>query len=89
MPKMKFALSKKHEYLLDIICKIPTIDEIQHPAWSLSAMEGKYDDNRYNTEDAILMCIEKLTKGTQMEDAGKELSEKARGIFDYYSDLGK
>lgn len=89
MPKQKFTLSKKHEYLLDTICKIPTIEEITHPAWTLSAMYGKYDDNRYNTEDAILMCIERLTQGTQMEDAGKELSEKARVVFDYYLDSGK
>lgn len=27
-----------------------------------------------------------LPKGTQQEDIGKEISEKARAIFDYYSD---
>lgn len=88
MPKQKLTLSKKHEYLLDAMCKIPTIGEIQCPAWT-SAIHGKYDDNRYNTEDAILMCIERLTQGTQMEDVGKELSEKARAVFDYYADSGK
>lgn len=32
------------------------------------------------------MIVETLTKGTQQEDIGKEISEKARAVFDYYSD---
>lgn len=86
MPKDKFRLSKKHEYLIDKIGDIPTIDDIQHSAWSNDALNGKHTDFRYNTEDALLMIIETLTKGTQKEEIGKEISEKARAVFDYFSD---
>ena len=86
MPKNKFALSKKHEYLIDAVVNLPTIDDIQHDAWSNDVLNGKHTDFRYNTEDALLMIIETLTKGTQQEEIGKEISKKARAIFDYYSD---
>lgn len=33
MPKDKFSLSKKHEYLIDKIGEIPTIEDISHSAW--------------------------------------------------------
>ena len=85
MPKGKFTLSKKHEYLIDKIEEIPTINDIQNAGWSKDMLNGKYTDFRYNTEDALLMIIETLTKGTQQEDIGKEISEKARAVFDYYS----
>lgn len=86
MPKNKLALSQKHEYLIDKIGEIPTIDDIVHSAWSNDLLKGKHTDFRYNTEDVLLMIIETLTKGTQQEDIGKEISEKARAVFDYYSD---
>lgn len=86
MPKDKFALSKKHEYLIDKISEIPTIEDIVNCAWSNDLLKGKYTDFRYNTEDVLLMIIETLTKGTQQEDIGKKISEKARVVFDYYSE---
>lgn len=86
MPKDKFALSKKHEYLIDKIGEIPTIEDIAHCAWSYDRLRGIHTDFRYNTEDVLLMIIETLTKGTQQEDIGKEISEKARAVFDYYTD---
>lgn len=86
MPKDKFSLSKKHEKKKKKIGVIPTIDDIQNAAWSKDMLNGKYTDFRYNTEDALLMIIEMLTKGTQQEEIGKEISEKARAVFDYYSD---
>ncbi len=86
MPKDRFKLSKKHEYLIDKIGDIPNIDDIKNAMWSNDLMNGKYTDYRYNTEDALLMILEKLTSGTQLEDIGKEISEKARAVFDYYSD---
>lgn len=86
MPKDKFTLSKKHEYLIEKIGEIPTIDDIEHSTWSGDMLNGKHTDFRYNTEDVLLMIIETLTKGTQQEDIGKEISEKARAVFDYYSD---
>ncbi|MBD5534594.1 MAG: hypothetical protein HDQ99_02825 [Lachnospiraceae bacterium] len=86
MPKDRFTLSKKHEYLIDKIEEIPTINDIQNAAWSKDMLNGKYTDFRYNTEDTLLMIIETLTNGTQQEDIGKEISEKARIVFDYYSD---
>ena len=86
MPKDKFSLSKKHKYLIDKICEIPTIEDISHSAWSNDMLNGKHTDFRYNTEDVLLMIIENLTKGTQQEEIGKEISEKARAVFDYFSD---
>lgn len=85
MPKDKFALSKKHEYLIEKLCNIPTIENIQHSIWSNDLLNGMHTDFRYNTEDTLLMIIETLTKGTKQEDIGKEISEKARAVFDYYS----
>ena len=85
MAKDRFKLSKKHEYLIDKIGDIPSIDDIKNAMWSNDFMSGKYVDHRYNTEDALLMILERLTKGTQLEDIGKEISEKARAVFDYYS----
>lgn len=86
MPKNKFELSKKHEYLILKLSDIPTIDDITHSAWSSDLLNGKFTDFRYNTEDALLMIIEALTSGTQQEEIGKEISEKARAVFDYYAD---
>ncbi len=87
MAKDRFKLSKKHEYMIDKIGDIPSIDDIKNAMWSNDLMNGKYTDYRYNTEDALLMILEKLTSGTQLEDIGKEISEKARAVFDYYSDM--
>lgn len=86
MPKKKYNLSKKHEYLIEKIGEMPTIDDIKTASWSNDLLYGKCADFRYNTEDILLMIIENLTKGTQKEDIGKEISEKARAVFDYYSD---
>ena len=86
MPKDKFALSKKHEYLILKISDIPTVDDITHSTWSRDLRDGRFTDFRYNTEDALLMIIEALTRGTQQEEIGKEISEKARAVFDYYAD---
>lgn len=86
MPKRKFTLSKKHEYLIEKIGDIPSIEDIKRAMWSNDLLCGKLTDHRYNTEDALLMILEKLTSGTQMEDIGKEISEKARAVFDYYSE---
>lgn len=71
---------------LDKIGDISSVDDIKNPMWSNDLMSGKYADYRYNTEDALLMILEKLTSGTQLEDIGKEIPEKARAVFDYYSD---
>ena len=86
MPKDKFALSKKYEYLIDKISEIPTIEDIVHCVWSNDMLSGKHTDFRYNTEDVLLMIIETLTRGTQQEDIGKEISNTARAVFDYYSE---
>ena len=64
MPKDKFALSKKHEYLIDKISEIPTIEDIVHCVWSNDMLNGKHTDFRYNTEDVLLRRIETFTRGT-------------------------
>lgn len=86
MPKNKFCLSKKHEYLIDKLGEIPSVYDIQHAMFSNDILLGKHADFRYNTEDILLMVIERLTNGTQLEDVGKEISDKAREVFDYYSE---
>lgn len=86
MPKDKYKLSKKHEYLIDKMGDIPSVDTIKNAMWSNDLLTGKFADHRYNTEDALLMILENLTRGTQLEDIGKEISEKARAVFDYYSE---
>lgn len=86
MPKERWKLSKKHEFLIDQISEIPTINEILHPFLDGGISIGMCQDHRYNTENIILMALETLTKGTQMEDIGKELSDKAREVFDYYAE---
>lgn len=86
MPKDKLSLSKKTEYLIDKIAEIPTAEEISHSAWSNNRLIGNHIDFRYNTENVLLMIIETLTKGTQQEEIGKEISKKARIVFDYFSD---
>ena len=89
MPKDKLKLSKKHEYLIEKLSEIPTLEDMSVKMFSKDYMYGMYADYRYNTEDVLLMVIKELTKGTQMEDIGEELCEKARVIFDYYSDKKK
>ena len=77
MAKDRFKLSKKHEYLIDKVTDIPNVDDIKTAMWSNDLLNGKLTDFRYNTEDILLMILEKLTSGTQLEDIGKEISEKA------------
>lgn len=89
MAKDKFKLSKKHEYLLEKLLDIPSIDDIHYSNVSLDISNGKFADHRYNTEDIVLMILETITKGTQLEDIGKEISDKARAVFDYYIDNKK
>lgn len=63
MPKSKYKLTKKHNFLIDKLIQIPSINEIKES----KLMTLQPEDYRYNTEDIILMCIEILTKDTQME----------------------
>lgn len=83
MSKKIGSLSKKHEFLIEKLIDIPTVEDIQNAGWSRDALFGKTENHRYNVEDILLLVLEKLTEGTQMEDIGKELSERARVIFDY------
>lgn len=82
MAKQKYTLSKKHEYMIEKCCEIPSIDEIKGDGF----MRTVPTNFRYNTEDILLMILENLTKGTQQENITKEIIEKARAVFDYYSD---
>ena len=87
MAKDRFKLSKKHEYLIDKFTDIPNVYDIKNSMWSNELLNGTLTDFRYNTEDTLLMILETLTSGTQLEDIGKEISEKARAVFDYYSNI--
>lgn len=81
MPKQRFTLSKKHQYLIDQFYKIPTIQDID-----TAGFYHDFSNFRYNTENILLMIIEELTKGTQLESVGSDISDKAREVFDYYVD---
>lgn len=72
--------------MINKCCEIPSLDEIKQSKWSKDLLSGCRTDFRYNTEDILLMVLENLTKGTQQEDIAKEISEKARAVFDYYSE---
>lgn len=84
MPKRKFSLSKKHEYLIDKLGEIPDQEELSHNLLSANILQGTCSDHRGNTEDILLSIIEALTKRTQQEEIGKEIVQKARAVFDYY-----
>ena len=68
--------------MIDKCCEIPSIDKIKGDGF----MKNTLTDFRYDTEDALLMILENLTKGTQQENIAKEIIEKARAVFDYYSE---
>lgn len=81
MPKQRFTLSKKHQYLIDQLYEIPIIKDIDS-----AGFYHDFSNFRYNTENILLLIIEELTKGTQLESVGIEISDKARDVFDYYVD---
>lgn len=72
--------------LINAIVSIPTVEEIASCRFVPS--EELLTDHRSNVEDILLMVLEGLTKNTAKEELGKELSEKARAIFDYYTNGG-
>ena len=86
MPKEKFSLSKKHEYLIDKLGEIPDPEELSHRLFSADTLQGNCSDHRGNTEEILLYIIETLTKGTQQEETGREIVQKARTVFDYFDE---
>lgn len=80
MPKRKFALSKKHEYLIDKIIEIPE-------PWERTFGFKEYlnmGENAKNETIVILMqVIKKLTDNTALKDTAKEFLDKAQKVFDY------
>ena len=90
MSKSKYNLSRKHEYLISKSCDIPSLSDIEHPSWLLvGSYEGVLPDYRYNTEAILMDVIMEITKGTQMEAAGREICDKANKIFEYYANKGE
>lgn len=87
MAKQRYALSKKHEYMIDKLCEIPSLNDIKSSGLFKDMQNGFHTDFRYNTEDILLMVLENITKGTQQEDVAKEICKKARAVFDYYSEM--
>ena len=67
MPKEKFSLSKKHEYLIDKLGKIPDAEDLSRRLLSADTLQGTCSDHRGNTEEILLSIIETLTKGNQQE----------------------
>lgn len=80
MPKKKFALSKKHEKLIEITTDTPELAYIQRVKFEQTRI-----DFRGNTENNILWALEVISKGTQYEDICKELIARATEIFEYYN----
>lgn len=86
MKDIQVEISKKTKMLIDAIVSVPTVEEIATCRFVPS--EELMADHRSNVEDILLMVLERLTKNTVNEELGKELSEKARAVFDYYTDGG-
>ena len=89
MPKSKFKLSQKHELLINKISELPTDDDIHYRNFSHDLLTGCHTDFRFNVEDILLSVIEGLTRGTQLEDSGKELTDRAREIIEYFANKEK
>lgn len=79
MPKDKFALSKKHEKLIEITTDTPELSYIQSIKYTMLTI-----DYRGNAENNLLWALEVLSKGTQYEDVCNELIKRAKEIFEYY-----
>lgn len=79
MPKSRFKLSKKHEWIINATCF-----EIPEP-WERWDRDPRHKgDSAVNTTIVVLMdCIKVLTKGTKMQDSAGELLDKAQKVFDY------
>lgn len=82
MPKNKFALTKKHEKLIEITTDIPELSYIKDRKYVLIPI-----DYRGNAENSLLLALEVLSKGTQYENICNEMIKRARDIFDYYDDV--
>ena len=48
MPKDKFSLSKKHEYLIDKYNEIPTMEDIKSKAWTKDMLYGFHADFKFS-----------------------------------------
>lgn len=81
MPKNRFALSKKHEKLIDVEVNIPTLIEMRQKTanknWSIT-------DHRGNAEDSLMIALETISIGTQYEEVCKNIIDKCQNIFEYY-----
>lgn len=76
MPKQKYVLSKKHEYLIDYITKLPSLSDDNF-------FGGNSDIEKQSR--TILICfdvIKMLTKNTKLEHSAIEFCNKAGKIFD-------
>ena len=79
MPKKRFSLSKKHEWIINA-----TEFEIPEPWESFDQNplnKGKSAVNQ--TVNVLMKCIQVLVKNTRMQDSAEELLDKAQKVFDY------
>ena len=82
MPKSKFALSRKHEKLIDIAVNIPTNKK------EMSRLGGNRAtipvDHRGNAENSLVLALETISRGTAYQEICYEIIEKCNSIFEYY-----
>lgn len=81
MAKNKFALSKKHEKLIDIEVNIPTFNELHQYGYHKN---GAITDHKGNAENSLMLALKTISKNTQYEDICKNIIEKCENIFEYY-----
>lgn len=84
MPKNKFNLSKKHQWLIDA-----TIYELPEP-WKRD-FDVRPDNRGEGAKNAAIVTLMKtvrmLTRNTQLENSADEFLEKCHKIFDTVSDI--
>lgn len=76
MPKQKYVLSKKHEYLIDYTTELPSPSDD-------NLFGGNSDIEKQSR--TILICfdvIKMLTKNTKLEHSAIEFCNKAGKVFD-------
>lgn len=85
MPKRKFALSKKHEKLIDILVNIPTVEDMRTGAY-FTTVPIAHDENAI---DSLILALKTISKDTAYQDVCEDIIERANAAFQYCKDKNK
>lgn len=78
MPKNKFKLSKKHEWLINAICF-----EIPEPWKRFNSPLEKGESAKNKTIILLMKAVQVLTRNTIMQNSADEFLGKCQKVFDY------